>query len=111
MEIFGFEPELDLVNTGFLVGTISSLLIFYVEVSLARNVLGFLIGSGFSPVFTTDRTDSSRFFCPRICFCYVRFDGPGRFQMAFDNLILHIEPFSLLRSTYKQLQRKLNYEK
>ena len=29
---------------------------------MARNFLGFLIGSGFSPVFTTERNDSTRYF-------------------------------------------------
>ena len=62
MEILGFEPEPNLLNTGFLIGIISSILIFYLEISMARNFLGSLIGAGFSPVFTTERDDSKRYF-------------------------------------------------
>lgn len=62
VEILGFELEFNLLNTGFLIGITSSILIFYVEISIARNFLGLLIGAGFSPVFTTERDDSNRYF-------------------------------------------------
>jgi hypothetical protein len=62
VEILGFELKFNLLNTGFLVGIVSSILIFYIESSMARNFLGFLIGAGFSPVFTTERDDSNRYF-------------------------------------------------
>jgi hypothetical protein len=62
VELLGFELEFNLLNTGFLIGIISSILIFYIEVPMARNFLGFLIGAGFSPVFTTERDDSNRYF-------------------------------------------------
>ena len=62
MEILGFELEFNLLNTGFLVGIISSILLFYIEILLARNCLGLLIGAGFSTVFTTERDDSGRYF-------------------------------------------------
>jgi hypothetical protein len=62
VEILGFELEFNLLNTGFLAGLVSSILIFYIENSMARNFLGLLIGAGFSPVFTTERNDSNRYF-------------------------------------------------
>ncbi len=62
MEILGFELEFNLLNTGFLVGIVSSILIFYIEIPMARNFLGLLIGAGFSPVFTTERDDSNSYF-------------------------------------------------
>jgi hypothetical protein len=55
VEVLGFELEFNLLNTGFLIGIISSMLIFYIEIPMARNFLGLLIGAGFSPVFTTER--------------------------------------------------------
>ena len=78
LEIFGFNLELSLLNIGFLTGITSSILIFYVEVSMARNFLGFLIGSGFSPVFTTERNDSNRYFflgCVFIIFTLMELAG------------------------------------
>jgi hypothetical protein len=62
MEILGYKVKFNLVKTGFLLGVMSSVLIFYIEISLARNFLGLLIGIGFSPIFTTERTDSNKYF-------------------------------------------------
>jgi hypothetical protein len=62
VEIVGFELEFNHLNTGFLIGMISSILIFYIEIPTARNFLGLLIGAGFSHVFTTERDDSNRYF-------------------------------------------------
>jgi hypothetical protein len=62
VEILGFGLEFNLLNTGFLIGIICSILIFYIEIPMARNFLGLLIGAGFSPVFTTERDDSNRYF-------------------------------------------------
>jgi len=62
VEVFGFNIELNLVNTGFFLGLISSVMIFQVQVPIARNFLGLLIGACFSPVFTTERSDSNRYF-------------------------------------------------
>ncbi len=62
MEILGFRIEFSILNTGFFVGLISAVLIFYTEASMVKNFLGLLIGAGFSPVFTTERTDSNRYF-------------------------------------------------
>ena len=60
MEVLGSELNPDLVYTGFALGLLSLVLIFYTDSSLAQNFLGFLTGSGFSPAFTTERTDSAR---------------------------------------------------
>lgn len=62
MEILSREISLTPFNVGFVIGTLSVVTIFYVESSLARNFLGLLIGSGFSPAFTSHRTDSNRYF-------------------------------------------------
>lgn len=62
MQIHGFDFEFNLLNIGFLTGIISSILIFYLEFPMVRNFLGLLMGAGFSPVFTTERDDSNRYF-------------------------------------------------
>lgn len=55
---FSFTP----FSVGSLFGIVFSVLIFYIDASLARNFLGFLIGSCFSPAFTSERTDSRRYY-------------------------------------------------
>ena len=62
MEILGREISFTPLNVGFVIGTLSVVAIFYVESSLARNFLGFLIGSGFSPAFTSESSHSNRYF-------------------------------------------------
>ena len=62
MKVLGSESNPDLVYTGFGLGLLSSVLIFYTDSSLAQNFLGFVTGSGFSPAFITERTDSGRYF-------------------------------------------------
>jgi len=62
VEVFGFNIEFNLVKTGFFLGLISSVMIFQVQVPIARNFLGLMIGAGFSPVFTTEGGDSKRYF-------------------------------------------------
>jgi hypothetical protein len=62
MEFFGREIPVTPFNLGFVIGVVSFISIFHVESSTVQNFLGFLIGSGFSPVFTTERTDSNRYY-------------------------------------------------
>ncbi len=72
VEILECEISITPFNTGMVVGTVSFLLIFHAESSLARNVLGFLIGSGFSPAFTSESTNSNRYFA--LCFALIAFN-------------------------------------
>mgnify|MGYP006289292323 CR=1 FL=1 len=62
VEILGRELSLTPFNMGFVIGVISFVSLFYVESSTARNFLGFLIGSGFSPAFTSESSNSNRYF-------------------------------------------------
>lgn len=71
VDVSGREISFTPFNIGFFVAFLSLILIFYIESSLARNVLGFLIGSGFSPAFTSHRTDSDRYFV--LCFALIAF--------------------------------------
>lgn len=60
VKLFGHDVSITPLNLGFVIGILSVISIFYVESSLARNFLGFLIGSGFSPAFTSESSHSSR---------------------------------------------------
>lgn len=62
MNVFGREISITPFNLGFVIGVASFISIFYVESSLARNFLGFLIGTGFSPAFTSESAHSNRYF-------------------------------------------------
>lgn len=62
VELFEHDVSITPLNVGFVIGILSVITIFYVESSLARNFLGFLIGSGFSPAFTSEISHSSRYF-------------------------------------------------
>ena len=59
-------------RVGMVVSTISFVLIFHVESQVARNILGFLIGSGFSPAFTSESSGSNRYFA--LCFALIAFE-------------------------------------
>ncbi|QGA80241.1 hypothetical protein [Candidatus Nanohalobium constans] len=71
MEILGREISFTPFNVGFVIGTLSVVAIFYVESSLARNFLGFLIGLGFSPAFTSESSHSNRYFA--LAFVFIAF--------------------------------------
>ncbi len=62
VEILGREIDLNPFNIGFIVATVSFVLVFHAESSLTRNFLGFLIGSGFSPAFSSESSHSNRYF-------------------------------------------------
>ena len=62
MNVFGQEVSITPFNLGFVLGVVSFISIFYVESSLARNFLGFLMGAGFSPAFTSESSHSNRYF-------------------------------------------------
>lgn len=62
VKLFDRDLNFNLLNIGFVFGIMSCVLIFYVESSLGRNFLGLLTGIGFSPVFTTERRDSIKYF-------------------------------------------------
>ena len=62
VELLGREIRITPFNVGFVIGTVSFISIFYVESSLTRNFLGFLIGSGFSPAFSSESSHSNRYF-------------------------------------------------
>jgi hypothetical protein len=62
VKLFDRDLNFNLLNIGFVIGIVSCFLIFYVESSLGRNFLGLLTGIGFSPVFTTERINSIRYY-------------------------------------------------
>ena len=66
VELLGRNVSITPLNVGFVIGVLSVITIFCVESSLTRNFLGLLIGSGFSPAFTSESSHSNRYFALEI---------------------------------------------
>jgi hypothetical protein len=96
VEVLGREIRITPFNVGLVIGTVSFISIFYVESSLARNFIGFLIGSGFSPVFTSRTDHSSRYFALSfvlILFTFMVLAG-FRYPMIFAFSVLALSALS-----------------
>lgn len=108
MNILGFELNPDLVYTGFTVGILSSVLIFYTDSSVAQNFLGFLAGSGFSPVFTTERTDPGRYFVLGFVFiAYLFLILAGfRWPLIISMFVLTLSAYSEARTSSFRKRKK-----